>query len=318
MRRPGSCRFSGTFRPTRPLHSAGSLGAGRRSCVESSATSASVRRRISCSAGSSGSSSAATTRPASRFPRPAGSSTSARSATSRTSSRSPARTARTRPRGSATPAGRPTARSPSRTPTRSPAATRRNSRSSLNGIVENYRELKAELEARRPQFSSADRRRGRRAPARDRPTRATSPRPCAPSTRGSRATSPSSSSTTTIPDMLVGVRCETPLVIGLGKDENFLASNLGAFLSETRSVQFPGNGQVVEITPRRRARRRRRATAAPVELEVVEIDWDVEVAERSRLRDLHGEGDLRAARRASARRSATASVTATSCSRGSA
>ena len=51
------------------------------------------------------------------------------------------------------------------------------------------------------------------------------------------------------PDMLVGVRCQTPLVVGLGEGENFLASNLGAFLSETRRVQFPGNGQVVEITP---------------------------------------------------------------------
>src|SRR5581483_5745868 len=31
---------------------------------------------------------------------------------------------------------------------------------------------------------------------------------------------------------LVGVRCQTPMVVGVGRGENFLASNLAAFLSE--------------------------------------------------------------------------------------
>src|SRR5579862_4333627 len=51
------------------------------------------------------------------------------------------------------------------------------------------------------------------------------------------------------PDRLVGVRRETPLVIGLGEGENFLASNLSAFLSETRRVAYPDNGEIVEVTP---------------------------------------------------------------------
>ena len=51
------------------------------------------------------------------------------------------------------------------------------------------------------------------------------------------------------PDRLVGARHQTPLVVGLGEGENFLASNLAAFLSETRRVQFPDDGDVVEITP---------------------------------------------------------------------
>src|SRR3954469_21509736 len=38
---------------------------------------------------------------------------------------------------------------------------------------------------------------------------------------------------------LVGVRHQTPMVIGLGTRENFVASNLAAFLAETRRVQFP-------------------------------------------------------------------------------
>src|SRR5919201_2447254 len=51
------------------------------------------------------------------------------------------------------------------------------------------------------------------------------------------------------PNHLVGVRHQTPMVIGLGDGENFLASNLAAFLSETRRVQFPNDGEVVSITP---------------------------------------------------------------------
>src|SRR3954454_6579679 len=52
------------------------------------------------------------------------------------------------------------------------------------------------------------------------------------------------------PDLLVGVRHQTPLAVGLGEGENFLASSIAAFLSETRSVIFPADGQVIEITPR--------------------------------------------------------------------
>ena len=37
-------------------------------------------------------------------------------------------------------------------------------------------------------------------------------------------------------------------------------------------------------------------TAAPIERELVELDWDDESAEKARLRDVHAEGDLRAAR----------------------
>src|ERR1700759_1959267 len=51
------------------------------------------------------------------------------------------------------------------------------------------------------------------------------------------------------PNHLVGVRHQTPMVVGLGDGENFLASNLAAFLSETRRVQFPDDGEVCSITP---------------------------------------------------------------------
>src|SRR5580765_4868477 len=81
------------------------------------------------------------------------------------------------------------------------------------------------------------------------------------------------------PNRLVGVRRETPMVVGLGDGENFLASNLTAFLSETRRVAYPGHGDIVEVTPAG-VRVIRAEDGAPVELEEVRIDWDEEVAER--------------------------------------
>jgi glucosamine--fructose-6-phosphate aminotransferase (isomerizing) len=82
------------------------------------------------------------------------------------------------------------------------------------------------------------------------------------------------------PNHLVGVRHQTPMVVGLGAGENFLASNLAAFLAETRRVQFPGDGEVVSIKPGGVAITDA-ATGAPVEHDVLEVDWDDAAAERS-------------------------------------
>jgi glutamine---fructose-6-phosphate transaminase (isomerizing) len=51
------------------------------------------------------------------------------------------------------------------------------------------------------------------------------------------------------PSLLVGARHQCPLVVGIGPGETFLASNLAAFLGETRDVQFPNDGEIVAITP---------------------------------------------------------------------
>jgi glutamine---fructose-6-phosphate transaminase (isomerizing) len=77
------------------------------------------------------------------------------------------------------------------------------------------------------------------------------------------------------PDELVGCRYQVPLVVGLGDGENFLASNVAAFLRETRLVQFPDDGDVVRITPD--AVEYVTRTDAP---ETIEIDWDDEGAEK--------------------------------------
>jgi glutamine---fructose-6-phosphate transaminase (isomerizing) len=82
------------------------------------------------------------------------------------------------------------------------------------------------------------------------------------------------------PGHLVGVRHQTPMVVGLGKDENFLASNLAAFLAETRRVQYPDDGEIVSITPGG-VEIFDVETGATVEHDVVEVDWDDDAAERS-------------------------------------
>jgi glutamine---fructose-6-phosphate transaminase (isomerizing) len=79
------------------------------------------------------------------------------------------------------------------------------------------------------------------------------------------------------PDLLAGVRSQTPLVVGLGSGETFLASSIAAFLAETRSVVFPDDGEIVEITP---AGARFFRDGVEVEHEVKEIDWDEESAEK--------------------------------------
>src|SRR3954447_8734897 len=81
------------------------------------------------------------------------------------------------------------------------------------------------------------------------------------------------------PDLLAGVRHQTPLVVGLGDGENFLASSIAAFLSETRVVIHPRDGEVVELTPDGV-----RFFAGGTEVdppERQEVDWDEESAEKA-------------------------------------
>jgi len=79
------------------------------------------------------------------------------------------------------------------------------------------------------------------------------------------------------PGLLVGARHQCPLVVGIGEGENFLASNLAAFLRETRDVQFPDDGEVVEITA---AGADFHTAEGAIEREVQELDWDDESAEK--------------------------------------
>ena len=80
------------------------------------------------------------------------------------------------------------------------------------------------------------------------------------------------------PDLLVGVRDQCPLVVGVGDGEMFLASSIAAFLSETRRVQLIDDGEIVAITP---DGGRFFSAEGEVEHKQIEpVDWDDESAEK--------------------------------------
>jgi glucosamine--fructose-6-phosphate aminotransferase (isomerizing) len=80
------------------------------------------------------------------------------------------------------------------------------------------------------------------------------------------------------PGIVVGARRNSPLVIGLGEGENFLGSDVAAFVEHTRRALAIGQDQVVTIT----------ADSVlvtdfdgnPVETEEFEIAWDASAAEK--------------------------------------
>ncbi len=81
------------------------------------------------------------------------------------------------------------------------------------------------------------------------------------------------------PEVIVAVRKETPLVIGLGEGENFLASAVSAFMSETRLVVFPDDGEVVVIRPE--GIEISDLDGAYVDRQAQEVDWDEDAAEKA-------------------------------------
>jgi glucosamine--fructose-6-phosphate aminotransferase (isomerizing) len=80
------------------------------------------------------------------------------------------------------------------------------------------------------------------------------------------------------PELLVGARLQCPLVVGVGEGEMFLASSIAAFLRETRRVQLIEDGEVVAITPAGASFVE--ADGSVVERDEIEVDWDDEGAEK--------------------------------------
>jgi glucosamine--fructose-6-phosphate aminotransferase (isomerizing) len=82
------------------------------------------------------------------------------------------------------------------------------------------------------------------------------------------------------PELIVGTRRQCPLVVGVGDGEGFIASNTVAFLSETHEVQFPDDGDIVAVTPDGVSYTSALDGAGAIEHETITVDWDEEQAEK--------------------------------------
>ncbi|GAA2719756.1 glutamine--fructose-6-phosphate aminotransferase [isomerizing] [Cellulomonas aerilata] len=81
-----------------------------------------------------------------------------------------------------------------------------------------------------------------------------------------------------VPDVVVGARHDSPLVVGLGDGENFLGSDVAAFIAHTRDALELGQDQVVTLGPDE-------VTVtdfdgAPVQPRRFTVDWDAAAAEK--------------------------------------
>ncbi|MGW1002284.1 glutamine--fructose-6-phosphate transaminase (isomerizing) [Streptomyces sp. NPDC002520] len=80
------------------------------------------------------------------------------------------------------------------------------------------------------------------------------------------------------PDVVVGARRNSPLVVGVGEGEAFLASDVAAFIEHTRSAVELGQDQVVELRPDG-------VTVTgfdgrPADVHSYHVDWDASAAEK--------------------------------------
>ncbi len=80
------------------------------------------------------------------------------------------------------------------------------------------------------------------------------------------------------PGRLVGARKECPLVVGVGEGERFLASAIPAFLHETRDIQVIESGEVVVIDAD--STTVWNGGVAPLEREITRVEMDEDAAEK--------------------------------------
>jgi glutamine---fructose-6-phosphate transaminase (isomerizing) len=80
------------------------------------------------------------------------------------------------------------------------------------------------------------------------------------------------------PDVIVGVRVSSPMVVGLGDGENLLASDAPALLPRTRRIVPLADGQIAEI--RRDAVRITDLQGIEAQVKPLEVDWDLRRAEK--------------------------------------
>src|SRR5437660_1810236 len=146
-----------------------------------------------------------------------------------------------------------------------------------NGIIENFAELKAELQAAGHEFPS------------DTDTEVVphlieanykgdflaAVRAALKRIKGAYALAMFSSDD---PELLVGARLNAPLVVGLGENEYYIASDITAIIPYTKRVLVLGEGEVAAVTPL--GAEVSTLDGVTVKPKVVHVDWDVAQAQK--------------------------------------
>ena len=80
------------------------------------------------------------------------------------------------------------------------------------------------------------------------------------------------------PDQLIAVRKDSPLILGIGKGANFLASDVTAIIKHTRDVIYMEDGEVAVLT--RDGIQCYNHFMQSIEKEVSHVDWEIDAAEK--------------------------------------
>ncbi len=80
------------------------------------------------------------------------------------------------------------------------------------------------------------------------------------------------------PDVIVAARYGSPLLVGIGESENWVASDAAAVLSHTRSVIYLDDGEIAVVSPSEY--RITDLETVPIEKRISTVDWDLAAVER--------------------------------------